>query len=116
MNDRKNTRAHALSTLDMAEDNHGASFTAADVDHAYRQACKRYHPDTTMAAMTMHSAEVSMSYPTMATLQQAREFLKKELDGRNNACVQCRGLGIVRAKMGATPCGACNGTGDKNGR
>lgn len=123
MNSReKGQRAHALLVLGFA---HDAEPGAAEITGAFRAACKLNHPDTTTDAMQNMADAVAdgvdVDSPTRTTwtmdsLKGARDLLMRQIAApSNNACVQCKGRGMVRAKMGSRPCGACNGTGDRHG-
>lgn len=94
-------RAEALRLLNLPEQ--AKPFTREAVAIAFCNAVKASHPDTGGEGADMDQ------------LRQARNFLVLNLNGQNNACVQCRGRGMVQARVGMRPCGACKGTGDKNG-
>lgn len=123
MNSReKEARCKALYVLGFAGD---AAPDADEIASAFRAACKANHPDTTAQAMENYSLGVSagldMNKPaetwTMDSIKTSRDILVRQLDaGEDNACVQCKGRGIVRATMGSRHCGACNGTGIQHGR
>lgn len=80
--------------------------TVDGIDRAYKKALLEVHPDTAApAGLTGETRTVTL-------LQQAREMLKKSLDGANSPCRQCAGRGRVPARLGTATCGACKGTGE----
>lgn len=95
------TRDEALKLLklDMA----ACTLTEAIITTAYRRAILDNHPDTAKGQPTVGMAE----------LQQARQTVTRELEGRNNPCRQCSGKGRVPFKMGTRVCSACKGSGDQ---
>lgn len=100
-----------------------AELTREQVDRAFTEAVKRNHPDTTGQALENLAADIAAGVDvdaprevwTVDSLKEAREVLRQVVAGANNRCRTCKGSGIIRAKMGSTPCVACKGTGDKRG-
>lgn len=76
-------------------------------------------PETINAAWR---ARVKASHPDLGNtnvldfdaLGEARDLLLADPAMQNNPCPQCKGRGIVHGAIGARPCGACRGTGEKN--
>lgn len=94
-------RAEALKLLELPDQ--AAPFTKETVDAAFRAACWKHHPD----------AQGQSGVVDLTIYQDARKTLLLELNGQNNACPQCRGRGMVQARVGMRACGACKGSGDK---
>lgn len=96
---------------------------AAALSAAFGKAMRANHPDTTGQALAnMYDAILAgkdLDAPstswTADAIKAARDHLRQVVTGANNACLTCRGRGVIRAKMGTTPCAACKGTGDKRG-
>lgn len=99
----KRDEAMAVLGLDKA----ACALTPEIVTRAFRIAVVACHPDTAEAGKACHD---------MTKLLAAKKALLNDSEQQNNACAQCRGVGTVRYKLGVRPCGACKGTGDKNGR
>lgn len=78
--------------------------TADGVQAAFSAAVKAAHPDNGGTGGDIDE------------LKQARnELLRHTAAGRDFACRQCSGKGTVPARLGVRPCGACRGTGERNG-
>lgn len=83
-----------------------AELTAEQVRGAYRATVKALHPDVSKRALI----------PDMDKVGAARdELLRQVAAGGDFACRQCSGNGTVPARLGVRPCGACRGTGERNG-
>lgn len=76
---------------------------SAAISAAFAEKVKEQHPDTGGPGTDM------------TQLKAARDHMRQVVAGENRRCKTCKGSGIVRVKMGATPCAACKGTGDKRG-
>lgn len=72
---------------------------------AWRKLVRQYHADTSAAG----TSDATM----IAKLTEARDLL---LQTGPAPCTSCKGVGKVRRRFGSVDCGACKGTGDKNGR
>lgn len=105
-------RAKALELLGL--DKAACDLTPDIITKAFRRAVVASHPDTAPAEASQGDSVPTR--PDMDQLKIARKMLQGDTEGANNACIQCRGRGSVRHKLGVRPCGACKGTGDKYGR
>lgn len=77
---------------------------AGVIGAAFALAVKAAHPDNGGAGADMDQ------------LKQARdELLRQVVAGGDFACRQCSGKGTVPARLGVRTCGACRGTGERNG-
>lgn len=91
--------------------------SAANINTAFAVAMKANHPDTTTQAMEnlnpLDPGDNCVTAWTADSIKAARDYLRQVVTGADKACKTCRGHGVVRARMGTTPCGACGGTGAK---
>ena len=92
-----------------------AELTDDDVRRAFRSQMKLYHPDTTTDAMDPARHPQPQIVWTADSLKEARDALLNRRNVDDFSCKQCRGKGMVPARMGSKPCGACKGTGNANG-
>lgn len=101
-------REEALRLLGL--DSAACELTPAIVTTAFRRKVLATHPDR------VSPGDSNWTPCDMDLLTKAKETLLGDTKQADLTCPQCAGRGTVRHRMGVKPCGACQGTGERNGR
>ena len=96
---RKMDIADAFTILKLAPGN----YSAKEIQAAFVRVARATHPD-------------SGGFGDVDRVIQAKDRLLNHRNVDDFTCRQCDGLGSVRSRMGVKVCGACQGTGETDGR